>query len=125
MSTRSQIEVIAHRKHIMLYHHWDGYPEGVGFCLLKLLESIKGKSFYYHYDDIVNRMIRKGNFEVTFGKHSDIEFYYILNLNKKTVECMEVNNWNAKMEILRKIDLVYDAEKDVNIEEDLFKEDKE
>ena len=39
MSTRCQVKVISRGKEVMLYHHCDGYPEGVGYCLLKLLKK--------------------------------------------------------------------------------------
>lgn len=119
MSTRSQVKVIARGKEVMLYHHCDGYPEGVGFCLLKILKKNHNG---WREDELVSRMVRKGNFEITFGKHCDIEYYYELNFDKEQVICMEVNNWGDTMEIIKHIDLQYDEEKDVNIEEELFGE---
>ena len=120
MSTRSQIKVIARGKEVMLYHHSDGYPEGVGYCLLKLLQKNHNG---WLASEIVTNMVRNGRFEITFGKHSDIEYYYELNFDKEQVLCMEVNNWGKTMEIIRHIDLVYDADKDVMVDEELFKEE--
>ena len=118
MSTRSQIKVIHNGKSVELYHHCDGYPEGVGFCLLKILEKEhKG----WHPSELVTEMVKKGNFEITFGRHCDIEYYYELNFDKEVVNCMEVDNWGDSMEILRHIDLQYDAEKDVYVDEEIFK----
>jgi len=102
-----------------LYHHCDGYPEGVGYCLLKILKMYKG----WGASILVNQMIKKGNFEITFGRHNDIEYYYELNFDKEVVNCMEVDNWGDSMEILRHIDLQYDSEKDVNVDEEIFKEE--
>lgn len=120
MSTRCQVKVICQGKEVMMYHHCDGYPEGVGYCLLKLLEkNQKG----WLGSGIATEMVRKGTFEITFGKHSDIEYYYELNFDKEQVLCMEVNNWGDTMEIIRHIDLVYDADRDVMVDEELFKEE--
>lgn len=123
MSTRCQIEVISGGKHVMLYHHCDGYPEGVGYCLLKLMEEYKN-SKYKDEDGIVRRMIRNGMFEVTFWNHSDIEYFYQMDFDKEQVNCMMVNNWGDEMVIEERIQLVYDKEKDVMVDEDIFKEIK-
>lgn len=120
MSTRSQIEVISNGKSVMLYHHCDGYPEGVGYCLLKLMEEYKN-SKYKDEDGIVRRMIRNGMFEVTFWNHNDIEYFYQMDFDKEQVNCMMVNNWGDKMEIEEHIQLVYDKEKDVMVDEEIFK----
>lgn len=117
MSTRCQVKVIANKKSVMLYHHFDGYPEGVGFCLLKILEKSKNNRYA---SELVNRMITKGDFEITFENHCDIEYYYELNFDKKQVNCMSVDNWGKTMEILEHIDLVYDEEKDVMVDEQIF-----
>lgn len=120
MSTRCQVKVISRGKEVMLYHHCDGYPEGVGYCLLKLLKKNEDG---WRASELVTTMIKNGNFEITFGKHSDIEYYYELNFDKEQVLCMEVNNWGDTMEIIRHIDLVYDADRDVMVDEELFKEE--
>lgn len=117
MSTRCQVEVIANGKSVMLYHHCDGYPEGVGYCLLKILDKSKEK---WRSSELVNKMITRGDFEITFGNHCDIEYYYELNFDKKKVNCMAVNNWGDTMEIEEHIDLVYDKEKDVMVDEAIF-----
>lgn len=117
MSTRCQVKVIANGKELMLYHHCDGYPEGVGYCLLKILKKYGNGCWA---SNLVMKMINRGNFEITFGNHCDIEYYYELNFDKLQVNCMEVNNWEDKMEILRHIDLVYDEEKDVMVDEQIF-----
>ena len=117
MSTRCQVRVIANGKNVMLYHHWDGYPEGVGYCLLKILKKAENKRWA---DEFVNKMITKGNFEITFGNHCDIEYYYELDFDKQQVNCMAVNNWGNKMEILEHIALIYNEEKDVKVDEEIF-----
>ena len=117
MSTRSQVKVICNGKSVMLYHHWDGYPEGVGYCLLKILKKVENKRWV---DEYINKMITRGNFEITFVNHCDIEYYYELDFDKQQVNCMAINNWNGTMEIEQHIDLVYDEEKDCNVDEEIF-----
>ena len=70
--------------------------------------------------DLVNRMITKGDFEITFCRHSDIEYYYELDFDKETVNCMSVNNWGNTMEILAHIKLEYSFEKDCMVDEAIF-----
>ena len=118
MSTRCQVKVIAWGKEVMLYHHCDGYPEGVGYCLMRILRINR---CFYNVSDLINRMVKKGKFEITFGNHSDIEYFYELNFDKNEVNCMAVNNWGDKMEILERIPLKYDEEKDVQVDKEIFK----
>lgn len=117
MSTRCQVEVIANGLSVMLYHHCDGYPEGVGYCLERI---IRFKREFYSASDLINRMVKKGKFEITFGNHSDIEYFYELNFDKHEVNCMAVNNWGDTMEILERIPLKYDPEKDVHVDKEIF-----
>ena len=117
MSTRCQVKVICNGQSIMLYHHCDGYPEGVGYCLLKILKLIKDKR---RSPFVINDMVKKGDFEITFFNHADIEYYYEIDFDKQIVSCAEVDCWEKTMEILRIIDLVYDKEKDVGVDEQPF-----
>ena len=117
MSTRCQVKVICNGKDLMLYHHCDGYPEGVGYCLLKILKKYGNGC---RASDLVMKMINRGDFEITFGNHCDIEYYYELDFDKVKVNCMAVNNWGDTMEIEEHIDLVYDEEKDVMVDEAIF-----
>lgn len=117
MSTRCMVKVIFKTKEVNLYHHCDGYPEGVGFCLLKIMDKFKKTKNRM----IINDMVKKGDFEITFGNHCDIEYYYELNFDLEQVRCMSVNNWGKEMEILDTIELKYDSEKDVHIDEEIFK----
>lgn len=121
MSTRCQIKVIANGKELMLYHHCDGYPEGVGMCLLKLMERYKdGKQYRSDADDLLNLMITKGDFEITFANHGDIEFLYEMNFDKKTVTCHSVDNWDGDMKYLSEYKLEYSFEKDCMVDEAIF-----
>ena len=119
MSTRCVVKVINNGRSIDLYHHCDGYPEGVGFCLLKLMKKYS-ESDYLDANWIVNKMIKNGRFETTFYNHSDIDYYYEMDFDKREVKCMSVDNWGDVMKILEHINLEYKEEDDVNIEEELM-----
>lgn len=121
MSTRCQVKVITMKDDLMLYHHCDGYPEGVGYCLLKLMDRFEDTKGFWSADDIVNDMIKKGNFEITIGNHSDIEYLYEMDFLAREVRCYAVNNWNSTMEIEERIPLKYNKDKDVNVDEEIFK----
>lgn len=122
MSTRCQVKVITMKDDLMLYHHCDGYPEGVGYCLSKLMDRFEDTKGFWSADDIVNDMIKKGNFEITLGNHSDIEYLYEMDFLAREVRCYAVNNWNSTMEIEERIPLKYNKDKDVNVDEEIFKE---
>ena len=96
MSTRCCVKVMRDfendRKEIVtLYHHHDGYPSGVGFDLLKRSEKWKNGNYPWDIDTIVNSLIKddKDEYEYTAYNHSDIEYMYIINCNKKTIKCYE------------------------------------
>lgn len=73
----------------MLYHHHDGYPEGVGVDLKN--RSLKWPSYYgiWDMDEIVNSLIKdtKDEYEFTVYDHTDIEYLYTINCNKMTITC--------------------------------------
>lgn len=79
MATRSQIRVIAGDSCINLYHHYDGYFEGVGMTLHKALErcSFSGLSFLAALTEADD------DFELTSSPHGDIEYWYLLDFDKK------------------------------------------
>ena len=119
MSTRCVVKVINNGQVVNLYHHCDGYPEGVGFCLLKLMKKYK-ENETADACWFVNKMVKNGRFEVTFYNHSDIEYYYEMNFDKMDVKCMSVDNWGDVMKILEHINLQYKEEDDVGIEQELM-----
>ena len=41
MSTRCQIKITYLNQSVLLYHHWDGYPEGVGLDIIKRQKRLK------------------------------------------------------------------------------------
>lgn len=94
MSTRCNIIIKEKNEDpIYVYHHCDGYPEGVGAELKKILStkyisnnlSVKNiEYFLYNYDN---------QYEETDGIHGDIEYLYILTVvdnNTINYKCIEV-----------------------------------
>ena len=120
MSTRCQVKIITTKDDLMLYHHCDGYPEGVGFCLLKLMDMFTDTKGFWREEDILNDMIKKGYFEITLGNHNDIEYLYEMDFLAREVRCYAVNNWEGTMEIEKTIKLKYNKETDVNVDEEIF-----
>lgn len=100
MSTRSEILIKEQgvyegkkwKRELKLYHHSDGYPEGVGKFLMEHVYSMLMSS-NPSVDDITNYLIKNkedDTFEITSGKHVDIEYFYEVNITKKQIKC-----WSA------------------------------
>lgn len=105
MSTRCQIKIFESENeklgHVMLYHHHDGYPEGVGYDLLDLFwnkDKIK-LCIPNDIDRVVNKLIKKENdeYEVTVYNHTDIEYLYEIDVSTGKINCYAVNNWDGDM----------------------------
>lgn len=91
MSTRCNIILRDENKNkkIYLYHHHDGYPEGVGADLAHFV-SVWNKCYYYCIEEIATIMIKglesplygrvDNEYELTSGLHGDIEYLYIVRL---------------------------------------------
>ena len=82
----------------VLYHHHDGYPEGVGVQLRNALGVKNGESIpqtwggHYLVNDLIKN--RKGlndnEYEATWALHSDIEYVYVVNYRTRTLRCYEI-----------------------------------
>lgn len=95
MSTRCNI-IIKDRgdRRIYLYHHHDGYPEGVGSDLKKYLSQFQDWQFRQHgawkfaNDLIKNKAgLDDDEYEVSMGLHSDIDYCYVINCSAGTLRC--------------------------------------
>lgn len=101
MSTRSQIRIkqtfICENKtvYVDLYHHHDGYPEGVGKDLLKRFANASAEchklSNYCDIDYIVNELIKDAGdeYEFTAYNHLDVEYLYEIDCCTHTIRCWE------------------------------------
>lgn len=97
MGTRCNIIIKEGRKKYTLYHHLDGYPEGIGRDLKEFLDGWK-KWDWYGYD-IANALVKRTgecvNYEISDGIHGDIEYLYIIDCIRKTITCYERKDWNV------------------------------
>lgn len=105
MSTRCQIRIQDEFRSVDLYHHHDGYPEGVGADLKEYCSMLpNGKWSYWSIRRIANDFL-KGElklehcdgtiepdmgYELTLGFHSDIEYAYLIDCEKRTLECRKL-----------------------------------
>lgn len=91
MSTRANIVLEEMGNHLWLYHHFDGYPSYLGENLMKFM-STKHKKDYANIHDIANELFKDKDdtgFELTSQRHGDIEYMYIINIENRTIECIE------------------------------------
>ena len=88
MSTRATIKVIGKDKNpVWIYHHTDGYPEGVGVELKERL-SKEGSSYFY---TIVNDILRIDiYYEITSGQHGDENYGYLVDTDNRILKCYSI-----------------------------------
>lgn len=113
MSTRSVV-IIKQSKPIKmeawLYHHHDGYPEGVGAKLKKECNyffNIPSCNLNVPY--VVNKLVKDANdeYEFTAYTHVDIEYLYVIDCTKQTLQCYKVlSDWKQYKDIMKKANLV-------------------
>lgn len=99
MSTRCNIIVKNKTEQAILYHHHDGYPEGVGVALLtKVTPLLKDNRYYNDVEDIVNALIKDKDddeYEYTAALHGDIEYLYEIDTDAKTIKCFAYDYMTA------------------------------
>lgn len=93
MSTRSNIIIHSEieSKFCVLYHHCDGYPEGVGVHLCDLLASVG----FLNFENTRSRIQEDSDYETTDGIHGDIEYLYVVLADSGKVLCFKANNWDG------------------------------
>lgn len=97
MSTRCNIIVKDQfNDRIYLYHHFDGYPEGVGADLKKFFDQYQKWQIQQHGVFLANKLVKNTaglddeGYEITTGLHGDIEYLYVINCKAGTLRCYEV-----------------------------------
>ena len=71
---------------VILYHHHDGYPEGVGEELKKVL----AQGTFSDKSELSEVLV--GNYdEVEDGLAGDIEYLYTISLNTRQLKCQSIN----------------------------------
>lgn len=111
MSTRSVVIIKNKDKEVWLYHHYDGYPEGVGMDLMYRSNSNKFTNNWVE-TDIANLLIKDKDecYEITNSYHKDIEYLYIVDCEDKQIKCFKVGDksWKTYRDLINidnKIDL--------------------
>ena len=108
MSTRCNVIVKENDgKFFQLYHHHDGYPEGVGSDLEEYIKQmddeclVDGKKFVYFLCD--PKHDDEYEYEGTnVCPHSDIEYLYIIDLQKREISCFHVKLFTSNVIEMRK-----------------------
>lgn len=102
MSTRCNI-IIKDRwnRRVYLYHHCDGYPEGVGADLKEYLSKWADWQIRQHgLCDIPNKLVKDNaglndkSYEITAGLHGDIDYCYVINCKAGTLRCYRCNDYS-------------------------------
>lgn len=103
MSTRATILILEKNEpDVHIYHHCDGYPEGVGSDLKHYLNSLKHN---WRAHDIAAALIDgsaiendRCGYEPTSCQHGDEEYAYLIDCDNKTLTCYEIGwdqfEWN-------------------------------
>lgn len=99
MSTRCNVIIRKDGNQVVLYHHWDGYPEGVGYDLVeRFRKNFQPGQPEWTMAGVVNMLIKDKEdqgYEWTTRLHGDIEYLYTVDLNRKTITCDDVDNWDG------------------------------
>lgn len=85
-----------------LYHHHDGYPEGVGADLMEYIKEIqanedKGVQILSSCEKLAEYLcdpLRHDEYEnegTNIRLHFDIEYLYIIDLSTQVLECFEID----------------------------------
>lgn len=99
MSTRANIRITEGDGQILLYHHCDGYPEGVGKELKEFLKFYK----YWDPERIASDLATMKNryekypYECAICLHGDEAYVYVIDCDKKTLTCYS-HRWDETFE---------------------------
>lgn len=108
MSTRCNVIIKEQSdKFFQLYHHHDGYPEGVGMNLEEYMEIMPDECFTdgEKFADFLcdPRLHDEYEYEGTnICPHSDIEYLYIIDLQKREITCFRMKVFNMNVIEMRK-----------------------
>lgn len=92
MATRAHIRIYYDDKVIMLYHHFDGYPDGIGSDLKKVVDEIYKNDIFAINKLIKGKLITNDlTYELTDCLHGDEEYVYVIDCRDKTIKCFRRN----------------------------------
>ena len=104
MATRSNVVITNNKgEKFYLYHHYDGYPSGVGAKLNKVFKRSSNFRSANECANFINTIDH--SYEHTANLHNDIEYLYTINIDTNTIQCQKVNNWEG-LEIIKECFLV-------------------
>ena len=95
MNTRATIKIKRGDELIRVYHHSDGYPEGIGVDLKNYLDGLHN----WNPDRIANHLVKNGlpnlynsnvidkSYEVTISQHGDEEYGYLIDCDNRQLKC--------------------------------------
>lgn len=121
MSTRCDIIIRDNKpsgEKIKLFHRLDGYPQGVGkFLIENVLKKLK-ESPNFKVNEVANFLVKNKEDEdymITTGRHPDIEYRYLINVDTKEIKCWKVH-------YKRESDTLFSFYKDyeVNLEDEIL-----
>lgn len=122
MSTRTNIFVDYEGERIQYYHHYDGYPEGVGKMLASYLDIAT-----YIAPERTTAGVRKQFLELLkldkgfereeIGLHGDIEYLYFVKFtdNEKDVITFTKLKWENKSEQLSKLERAEQGDQELEL----------
>lgn len=91
---------------IDLYHHHDGYIEGVGYDLFNRFYDKENKKMNLSCDimRVIDTLVKdnQDEYTVTPYNHRDIEYFYEIDVANKTITAWGVNNWGKRMKKYKK-----------------------
>lgn len=100
MSTRCNIIIKGMgSQDIILYHHHDGYPQGVGYDLKTRLDKIQGR---WYKSDIANFLVKDADdeYEITTCIHTDIDYLYTIDCDNSRLQCNKAWGREVKEEVI-------------------------
>ena len=90
MSTRSLVRIVKNGCPVNFYHHHDGYYEGVGAELQQWLKELMNEKGDISTWDLMHKLHADDEYEVTFWQHDAIEYFYLIDLDKKEYAACKV-----------------------------------
>ena len=92
MSTRNQIKISYLHREVLLYHHGDGYPNGVGADLIHRQKELNT----WDGNILINNLVKDINdeYEIAYRVLTDIDYWYEIDCNRKTIRCWKVEGYN-------------------------------
>lgn len=104
MSTRCNIKVVYQEQSILLYHHWDGYFEGIGFDLAQRI--LKHQTARLGTSTFIFDLLQDKQYELVKTLNADIDYYYIVDLESNTIIGYRVANYGVKMKKYSRKDII-------------------